>query len=127
MDQLTEFIGEALPFLILTLVAWFIIWIGFKVRRNFRAVCVRLRRVDLTDVLYVVVPFIFVHLAWLNINAESFLGPIVALCLSGEAPRTPVLKARADIDDVFSSYSRKGNVFLRFIGFNPDNKNDHDF
>src|SRR5437667_2110166 len=127
MDQLTEFIGAALPFLILTLAAWFIIWLASNVRRNFRVITVRLRRLRLADALYAAVTLIFFHLVWVNINSDSFLRPIVALYRSGEAAKTPVLKQGASIDEAFSSFSQKGNVFLRFIGFNPDNKDDHDF
>src|SRR5438105_12331072 len=106
MDPLTEFIGEALPFLLLALVGWIIIWIAFKVRSNFRAISVRLRQLGLADALCACVALIFFQLVWVNTNSDSFLGPIVALYARGEAASIPVLKERAATDEAFSSFSQ---------------------
>jgi hypothetical protein len=86
-----------------------------------------LRHLRLADALYAAPAVILLHLAWVNLNADSFLRPIVALSLKGEAAKTPVLKEYAAIDKAFASFSEKGNVFLRFAGFNPHQKVDHDF
>src|SRR5262249_49171852 len=127
MDRLTEFIGITLPFLLLPLGLWFLIWIVLRIRRNFRAILARLRNLRLSDTLYAAAALIVLHLTWVNLNSDSFLRPIVALSFKGEVAKTPVLKEHAVIDQAFASFSQKGNVFLRFVGFNPDQKADHDF
>jgi hypothetical protein len=127
MNQLTDLLGLALPFLLLALLVWFLIWAAFKISSNSQLISARLRRVGPADALYAGVTVILFHLAWINTNAESFFPPLISLYLKGEAAQTPVLKQREAIDTAFFAFAQNGNVFLRFVGFDPEKKTDHDF
>jgi len=126
LERLMEFLGEVFPFFILAAALWLVVWIAFAFGKNFRLLVDRLRRATLADGLWVLIVLVFLQLVLLDATPTSLPG-LIAVAVTGEAPKTPILKARAEIDAAFSSFAHKGNVFLYLIGFNPDDSTDHDF
>src|ERR1051326_1094379 len=77
---------------------------------------------------------ILAHLAYANVKPNSFTSQIAVQCvqaiagaLRGDLSQRNVFKSYHEEDEAFSSYADKGNVTVRFVGFDSAGLRDKDF
>ena len=118
--------NAAFLFLVLAVIGLVVPWLALKGTLKLRA--------EKRHLIFAAILLALTHLAWANANSTGFPRQILVQCvqafssaLKGDQTQWNVFKSYHETDEAFVAYSEKGNVALRFLGFDATRLRDKDF
>ncbi len=125
METSADLVQIALLFCVLPLVVLGVLWAALKA--GFLSLSSRGWGAWGRNLLGAAILVVVLHLAYVNMNPGAFPWSIIDGALSGKAKGSDVFGRYAAVDKAFASFAEKGNVVLRFQGFNATQVRHLDF